>query len=207
LYSDDDLLPLSGLQHIIFCERQCALIHVEQSWTENLFTQEGRVMHERVHEGKKESRSAKRSEFGLDIHSLHLGLVGKTDAVEFLASGSVKVVEYKRGQPKENRSDEVQLCAQAICLEEMMDVKLSEAYLFYGKTKHRLRVPLDQVIRALTEETARRFHVLVDQGITPLANRSKRCVSCSLVDVCLPDKKSRLRSVETYINRCKEEDE
>jgi CRISPR-associated exonuclease Cas4 len=207
LFSDDDLLPLSGLQHILFCERQCALIHVEQSWTENFFTQEGRIMHERVHEGKNESRSAKRSEFGIDIHSLRLGLVGKTDAVEFLADGTIRVVEYKRGQQKENKSDEVQLCAQAICIEEMMETRLSAAYLFYGKTKHRLCVPLNQEIRTLTEETAHRFHELVDRGITPTADRSKKCASCSLVEVCLPEKKNRLRSIASYIRRCKEEHE
>ena len=101
MYTSDDYLPLSGLQHILFCERQCALIHVEQSWAENYFTQDGRVMHERVHEGKNESRPEKRSEFGIDIHSERLGLIGKTDAVEFLADGTVRVVEYKRGKPKE----------------------------------------------------------------------------------------------------------
>lgn len=207
MYSDDDLLPLSGLQHILFCERQCALIHVEQSWTENYFTQEGRVMHERVHEGKNESRTTKRSEFGIDIHSLRLGLVGKTDAVEFMPDGMVKIVEYKRGKPKEHRADEVQLCAQALCLEEMTGKTLSEAYLYYGKTKHRLCVSLSKELRTLTETTALRFHQLVDSGVTPRAKYSKSCTACSLSDLCLPEKKNKPRKVSTYIHRMMTEDE
>ena len=202
MYSDEDLLPLSGVQHILFCERQCALIHIEQCWKENALTQEGRVMHERVHEGKNESRPSKRSEFGIDIHSLSLGLVGKTDAVYFQADGSVKIVEYKRGKPKENKSDEVQLCAQSICLEEMLGIMVTEAYLFYGKTKHRLGVPLTPELRVLTEESALRFHALVERGITPQESRSKKCDACSLAGICLPGKKGRPQSVSKYINRC-----
>ncbi len=207
MYTPDDYLPLSGLQHVLFCERQCALIHVEQSWAENYFTQEGRIMHERVHEGKTESRPAKRSEFGIDIHSKRMGLIGKTDAVEFLADGRVRVVEYKRGKPKEHRADEVQLCAQAMCIEEMMHISIDEAFLYYGKTKHRLRIALDVELRVLTEETAERFHRLVESGVTPKGTYSKICASCSLIDLCLPVRKTKPRSVAAYISRMMTENE
>lgn len=207
MYSSDDYLPLSGLQHILFCERQCALIHVEQCWKENFFTQEGRVMHVRVHEGKSESRPAKRSEFGIDIHSERLGLIGKTDAVEFRTDGTVKIIEYKRGKPKDHRADEVQLCAQALCIEEMMNSSLTEAFLYYGKTKHRLLVKLDAELRQLTEETAERFHRLVEVGVTPKGIYSKTCASCSLIDLCLPVRKTKSRSVHAYMQRILAEDE
>ena len=164
-------------------------------------------MHERVHGGKNESRSEKRREFGIDIRSMQLGIVGKTDAVEFLSDGSIKIVEYKRGKPKEHRADEVQLCAQAMCLEEMLGIQLAEAYLYYGKTKHRMQVFLTPELRVLTENTARKFHQLVELGITPRVAYSKVCMACSLVDVCLPERKGKTRNVSTYIKRMKSEDE
>ena len=127
--TEDDLLPLSALQHLLFCERQCALIHIEQMWNENLFTAEWRIMHKRVDEANRESRGDVRIEFGMPLRSLRLGLIAKADVVEFHrkpASQNVKSpewvpfpVEYKRGKPKKDNCDEVQLCAQALCLEEM----------------------------------------------------------------------------------------
>ncbi|HDZ02544.1 MAG TPA: CRISPR-associated protein Cas4, partial [Nitrospirae bacterium] len=137
-YTEDNLLPLSALQHLLFCERQCALIHIEQAWGENLFTAEGRIMHDRVDTAKHETRRNIRTEFGVPLRSLRLGLIGKADAVEFHKRGNMWhpfPVEYKRGKPKQDNSDKVQLCAQALCLEEMMNVEIPKGALFYGKTR------------------------------------------------------------------------
>ena len=127
MYSIDDLLPLSALQHIVFCERQCALIYTEQAWTENRLTVEGKIMHERVHDESRESRGDVRIDYGVSLRSLRLGLIGKADVVEFhrQPDGSWRPfpVEYKRGKPKADDCDKVQLCAQAICLEEMLSVR------------------------------------------------------------------------------------
>jgi CRISPR-associated exonuclease Cas4 len=137
MYSDENLLMISALQHILFCERQCALIHVEQLWIENLFTVRGEVMHEKAHSGEVEYRDGIRIERGVPLRSLHLGLVGQADIVEFHKNPNninkfiPFPVEYKLGKPKSNRCDEVQLCAQAICLEEMMNVSISKGALFY----------------------------------------------------------------------------
>ncbi len=141
IYSEDDLFMISALQHYAFCPRQCALIHIEQAWLENRWTAEGRILHERVHEQEGESRAGVRIERGLPLRSLRLGLVGVADVVEFhpLPGGGWQLfpVEYKRGKPKPDHCDEVQLCAQAMCLEEMMGVEVSQGALFYGKTRHR----------------------------------------------------------------------
>jgi len=147
MYTEDDLLPLSGLQHLLFCERQCALIHIEQAWAENLLTAEGRIMHERVHEADRESRGEVRIEYSMPLRSLRLGLIAKADVVEFHRKldpgekGSSKwlpfPVEYKRGKPKKENYDKVQLCAQAMCLEEMLDVQIPEGAIFYGRTRRR----------------------------------------------------------------------
>ncbi|MBP8986033.1 MAG: CRISPR-associated protein Cas4, partial [Syntrophobacterales bacterium] len=135
MYDEEDLLQLSALQHFLFCPRQCALIHIEQIWEENLYTIEGELLHQRSHSGKAEERPMKRTEFGMPIRSLELGLSGKTDAVEYKADGGIVPVEYKRGRPKKGREDEVQLCAQALCLEEMLGVSIPEGALFYGKVR------------------------------------------------------------------------
>ncbi len=131
-YNEDDLIQLSALQHLLFCERQCALIHIEQVWAENMFTAEGKIMHERVDSSKSESRGKVRVEFSVPLRSLRLGLVGKADVVEFhQKSGEWHPfpVEYKRGKPKMNNCDKVQLCAQALCLEEMLEVEIIHPFL------------------------------------------------------------------------------
>lgn len=210
-YAEDDLLQLSALQHILFCERQCALIHVEQAWSENRFTAEGRIMHERVDTQGHESRRNIRIEFGVPLRSLRLGLSGKADVVEFHrvegGPGDKTVqwipfpVEYKRGRPKKENWDKVQLCAQAMCLEEMIGVEVSEGALFYGKNRRRQSVLFDTALRKETEDTAVRLHALVASGRTPEAVYSKKCDTCSLVEVCLPKAVTRKQSVETYIKR------
>ena len=171
MYTEDDLLPLSALQHLIFCERQCALIHIEQAWAENLFTAEGRIMHERVHEEGRESRGDIRVEHGLSLRSLRLGLIGKADVVEFHrwkgGSWLPFPVEYKRGKPKKDNSDRVQLCAQALCLEEMLNIAVPEGALFYGKNRRRAEVVFDIPLRKETEDAAIRLHELIASGRTP----------------------------------------
>jgi len=209
MYNEDDLLPISALQHMIFCERQCALIHVEQTWAENLFTAEGSIMHVRVHSEDRASRGTVRIEYGMSLRSLRLGLIGKADVVEFhrindvAESGALKwvpfPVEYKRGKPKKNDSDKVQLCAQALCLEEMLEIGVPNGALFYGKNRRRTDVVLDDRLRRLTEETAIRLHELISSGVTPRPVYAKKCDSCSLAGMCLPKILGKRSSVKRYL--------
>ena len=211
-YTEEDLIPLSALQHLLFCGRQCALIHVEQVWVENLFTAEGRIMHERVDTGNRESRGNIRIEYGMPLRSLRLGLTGKADVVEFhlssddLLSGSKSKakwqpfpVEYKRGKPKKDNCDKVQLCAQALCLEEMLNTEIPEGALFYGKTRRRQDVVFDRALRLETEKAAKRVHELIKAGKTPKPVYTKKCDSCSFVGLCLPKTIEKNRSVNRYL--------
>lgn len=209
MYTEDDLLPLSGLQHLLFCERQCALIHIEQVWAENLLTAEGRLMHERVHDADRESRGDIRIEFGMPLRSLRLGLIAKADVVEFHRKpdsgkkGAAKwlpfPVEYKRGKPKEGSYDKVQLCAQAICLEEMLDVEIPRGAIFYGRTRRRQDVVFDSVLINETGDAAKRFHELVESGHTPKPVYEKKCDRCSMYHLCLPKTVEKARSVDRYL--------
>ena len=201
MYSEDDYLPLSGIQHYRFCPRQCAFIHTEQMWTENFFTAHGRALHEKVHNDAGESRGNKHIERGLDISSASLGLSGKTDAVEFYDDGVVCPIEYKRGTVKEDITDEVQLCAQAICLEEMLHLSIPTGYLFYEKIKRREKVDFTQELRSQTRILADQYHMLTDSGETPVASYSKKCESCSFIDSCFPESAGRNKSVAEYIKR------
>jgi CRISPR-associated exonuclease Cas4 len=188
-YSEDDLIMLSALQHLVFCERQCALIHIEQLWSENVLTAEGKIMHDKVDTANRESRGEIRIEYGVPLRSLRLGLIGKADVVEFHKHGDRWIpfpVEYKRGKPKPDDCDKVQLCAQAICLEEMMNIEISEGALFYGQTRHRYDVKFDSALRKETAEAAMRLCELITSGITPPAEYSVKCKKCSLVELCLP---------------------
>jgi CRISPR-associated exonuclease Cas4 len=142
-----------------------------------------------------------RTERNLSIASSRLGISGKTDAVEFYADGKIVPVEYKHGAPKNDTCDEVQLCAQAICLEEMLGKKISVGALFYFKTKKRISVPITDDLRAETENLARGFHALVESGKTPMAEYSRKCESCSFVDSCFPESAGKNKSVENYIKR------
>lgn len=207
MYSDEDLLPLSALQHFLFCERQCALIHVEQAWAENLYTIEGELLHARAHSTTREARRSKRTEFGMPIRSLALGLSGKTDAVEYGADGATLVVEYKRGRPKAGNADEVQLCAQAICLEEMRGQPIKEGALYYGKTRRRKSVLFDAALRELTRTTAEKLHAFVNAGETPPpVYASTKCPRCSLLRLCMPKKLGKLVSVDRYLFRALKEE-
>ena len=205
MYTEDDLLPLSGLQHLLFCERQCALIHIEQAWSENLFTAEGRIMHERVHEADRESRGNVRIQYGMPLRSLQLGLISKADVVEFHLDNEHGnkwrpfPVEYKRGKPKKENYDKVQLCAQAICLEEMLGIEVPTGALFYGKTRRRQDVIFDGNLRKETADAAKRFHELVNSRITPKPDYSPKCDSCSMYDLCLPKTVEKTKSINRYL--------
>lgn len=201
MYSEDDLLPISALQHLLFCPRQCALIQVERQWAENRFTAEGRVAHERVHEAGSETRGGRRIVSGLPLRSLRLGLSGQADVVEFDADGTPFPVEHKRGRAKEEDWDRVQLCAQALCLEEMTGKAVERGALFYGKNRRRTEVAFDAALRQRTEDTARELHELVDSGRTPAPVESGKCRNCSLAEICLPGALKVRRSVETYLNK------
>lgn len=196
---EDQLIPISALQHWLYCPRQCALIHVEQAWSENRFTAEGRVMHERAHDGPDESRPGIRITRGMPVRSLTLGLTGQCDVVEF-KQGSAGVppassqhfehitpVEYKRGKPKSHRADEVQLCAQAICLEEMLQTEIPSGCLYYGKNRRRKEIHFDSELRQLVADTTAAIRACFTSGTTPTAEyQSRRCDACSLIDHCQP---------------------
>ena len=204
-HPEDDLIMISALQHIVFCERQCALIHIEQIWLESGLTAEGRIMHEKVHEQDRESRGNIRIEYGLPLRSLRLGLIGKADVVEFHRVNKDTwqpfPVEYKRGKPKLDHCDMIQLCAQAICLEEMLSVPVPGGAIFYGRTRRRLDVSFDETLRRETEDAAEKAHQLISSGITPPPVYEKRCESCSLIGECMPKKIGEKTSVKNYLTR------
>jgi CRISPR-associated exonuclease Cas4 len=190
---DDDYLPLSGLQHLLFCERQCALIHVEQVWAENALTTQGKLLHERVDLQGLEQRPGVRIERAVPLRSDRLRLIGKADVVEFHAvPGESRrwqpfPVEYKRGRRRKWLHDEVQVCAQAMCLEEMVGVPVPEGALYYAASRRRREVTIDAALRGETVTAAARFHELVAKGETPPAQLQRKCVNCSLHEICLPE--------------------
>jgi CRISPR-associated exonuclease Cas4 len=211
MFSEDDLLPISGLQHLQFCERQWGLIHIEQQWEENRLTSEGRILHDRVHESGTEARPGVVIARGLRLRSLRLGLTGQADVVEFHGSETgVELpgrkgrwrplpVEYKRGKPKADSSDEVQLCAQTLCLEEMFGAVIDSGALFYGTTRRRTEVRFDAALRERTEALTRRMHHLYSAGVTPPTVYSKKCDNCSLYNRCLPRTVSKPATVARYM--------
>lgn len=204
MYTEEDFLQLSALQHFIFCKRQCALIHIEQIWTENWLTAEGRIMHEKVHEERIENQKDIRIERGMPLHSFELGLSGKADVVEFHKLEDSKKwvpfpVEYKRGKPKADGSDKIQLCAQTLCLEEMLNIKIPCGAIFYGKTRHRFDIQFDEALRNKTKEAAKQLHIFIEAGSTPPPVYTPKCKSCSFIDVCLPKTIGRKFSVKKYL--------
>ncbi|PRR82656.1 PD-(D/E)XK nuclease superfamily protein [Clostridium vincentii] len=198
-YKEEDFLLLSGIQHFSFCKRQWALIHIEQQWQENLRTIEGEILHEKTHDTTiKEKRGDLIVSRGMAIFSRTLGITGACDVVELhKASDGVDIfgrdgtykpipVEYKRGKPKEDESDVMQLCAQAMCLEEMLLCEISEGFLFYGETKRRLKIILDDELRQRVKTIVKEMHELYDRRYTPKVKLSKSCKACSLTEVCMP---------------------
>lgn len=206
MVTEDDFLPISALQHLVFCERQCALIHLEGQWSENYLTALGRVMHEKkVNAPALESRCDLKVEYGMPLRSLRLGLAGKADVVEFhkQPSGAWRPfpVEHKLGKPKLDDSDKVQLCAQAICLEEMLNVSVPDGAIFYGRPRRRQEVVFDGKLRLNTETAAAQLHDLIGSGKTPAAVYEPKCDSCSLFDLCLPKLSSQSRAAQCYVNQ------
>jgi CRISPR-associated exonuclease Cas4 len=212
-YREEDFLLLSGIQHFAFCKRQWALIHIEQQWKENLRTIEGGIFHEKTHDNSiKEKRGGVIISRGMSIFSRSLGITGTCDIVElhkssdginiFGRDGNYKPVpvEYKRGKPKEDKSDVVQLCAQAMCLEEMLLCRIPEAFLFYGETKRRLKIILDDELREQVKKIVKEMHGLYDKRHTPKVKLSKRCKACSLSEICMP-KLCKNPSAINYIKR------
>ncbi len=218
MYSEEELLPLSALQHLLFCERRAALIYIEGLWDENPYTVEGLHFHERSHESETESRGNTRIARAVPLRSLRLGLSGKADVVEFhrmtqeqeQASGGIRLqgvpglwvafpIEYKRGRLRHEKGYEVQLCGQAICLEEMLKAVIPTGAIYYGKTGRRLDVAFTGGLRRETMAAAARLHELIRQGTTPVARFSKKCGSCSLEDICVPKTTGKRQNIEKYM--------
>jgi CRISPR-associated exonuclease Cas4 len=213
-YTSDELLPLSGIQHFVFCRRQWALIHVERQWQENIFTVEGRILHKRTDDPYFiESRNGVITARAVPIASYKLGFSGICDVVEFAEStegvtlpGRKGVyqpapVEYKRGHEKQTPCDEAQLCAQALCLEEMLSVSIPMGYLYYGETRHRVPVSLTSELRGLVQKMSQEMHSYYQRGYTPKVKPSKGCRSCSLADICLPQLQEKIIPATKYIKQ------
>lgn len=200
--SEEEFIPISALQHFVYCPRQCALIHTERQWAENALTAEGRLLHERVDDGGASRRGQVTTNRSVAIRSTRLGLSGIADVVESVDGRPPYPVEYKRGRPKTHRADEVQLCAQAICLEEMLGVEVPEGALYYGKNRRRQVVAFDMGLRQLTEEIAERTHGLLRSRSTPPAEYAPRkCGRCSLRDICQPRQPTAARNVARWLAR------
>lgn len=199
MYSEDEYLLLSGIQHFVFCRRQWALIHIEQQWEENYRTADGQVMHRNVHDADfHEKRGNTIITRAMAVSSSKLGISGECDVVEFHGckngiglfgvEGRYEVIpiEYKRGSPKENDSDIMQLAAQAMCLEEMLCCTIDTGYLYYGETHRRTKVIIDAELRERTEKAIKEMHELYRKKYTPKVKRTKACNACSLKNICLP---------------------
>ncbi len=216
MYTEDDYIMISALQHYVFCARQCALIHVEDVWQENLYTVRGHLLHDKVDTDTYESRGALKTVRGLRIHSRRLSIVGRADVVEFRNAPAghcgpeVLPVEHKSGKPKADISDKVQLCAQALCLEEMLNTVVRRGAFFYGRIRRRVPVEIDEQLRKQTTEIIAAVRDLVsrrrvptlgelvqDAGVTT-ARYLKKCSRCSLRDICQP-KAMRERKLGQYM--------
>ena len=214
---EEDWLQLSGLQHFAFCRRQWALIHIENQWADNFRTVDGSLMHENAHDqGFRESRGDVLIVRGLAIHSSQLGVSGQCDVVEFHrdpdgitlrdreGSWQPYPVEYKRGKPKDGQADELQLCAQAMCLEEMLCCAVQEGALYYGETRRRLTVQFTPDLRGQVRDSFAEMHDLYRKRHTPKVKPSKGCNACSLKDLCVP-KLMRTKKVSDYLTDAMEE--
>lgn len=216
IYTEDDMLMLSGIQHFMFCPRQWALIHIDQQWEENRLTMEGQLLHTHVDNPSYRQKNGETITLrSVSIASKTLGLYGVTDAVELLPATEEEggilhkaypglwkpfPVEYKRGKPKRTSIDEVQLAAQVICLEEMYDIHIEYGALYYGETRHREVISINQTLRNQTIECAKEMHRVFQTGTIPKAEKGKHCKNCSLVDICMPDMEN-CSKVSTYLKK------
>ncbi len=206
---EERLIPISALQHLAYCPRQFALIHLEQAWEENRFTAEGRLLHRVVDAGASETRHDLHIARGVHLICHALGLVGKADVVEFHRAESGCTlpgqegfwrpcpVEYKRGRSKQANWDRIQLCAQALALEEQFDLAIEEGALFYGKQRRRERVTFDHPLRQQTRQLAHQAHALLKEATLPPPEPGTKCMHCSLETVCLPGRKD----AQAYLDR------
>jgi CRISPR-associated exonuclease Cas4 len=212
-YKEDDYLQLSGIEHFLFCRRQWALIHIEKQWQENELTTDGNIFHKRVHDhDQSELRGDVLTIRGMSIKSMTLGISGSCDVVEFIhdengieltgRSGKWKVcpVEYKRGNYDISEADSAQLCAEAMCLEEMLCCRIEYGYLFWGEIRRRERVEFTEALRKTVTDAFKEMHEYYDKGYTPRVKTRKGCLKCSLRDICLPQLTKKV-SVRTYIKR------
>ncbi len=211
MYAEEDFLSLSGLQHFSFCRRQWALIHIEQAWQENLLTVQGNILHEKVHQSDSEKRGDLIITRSMQVFSRRLGIRGVCDVVELHRNDAgvplhgregrylPVPIEYKRGRPKEEDADVLQLCAQALCLEEMLACDIPQGYLFYGETRRRLPVLFDRQLRGLVAALFTEMHDLYRRGHTPRVRPHKGCKACSLANLCLP-KLGKNTSAAAYIS-------
>lgn len=212
-YPEEEWLDLSGIQHFSYCPRQWALIHIEKQWADNFFTADGQVRHARVNDpSQTELRGDVLSVRALRVSSPSLGITGICDVVEFYANPDGAVlngrpgrwipypVEYKRGKSKSIDADRLQLCCEALCLEEMLGVDCPEGALFYEQTHRREKVAIDRQLRDKTREDLARMHRLYERGWTPRVRQSSKCRNCSLRDICLPELTKR-QSVSTYMDK------
>ncbi|MFH1824160.1 MAG: CRISPR-associated protein Cas4 [Candidatus Firestonebacteria bacterium] len=209
IYDDEDLLALSGIQHYSYCKRQCAFIHIESIWFENVFTAEGRIMHENVHKGKSKHDSDVKIETDVPIRSYDLGLIGKADVIEYSKNDKgvdlVTPIEYKRGKTKTDNCDRIQLCAQAICLEEMMNCKIEKGYIFYGRTRRREEVFFSDELRKETTRLAVELHEFIKKGFTSKAEyEENKCDRCSFLNYCMPKKLQKAVSADKYFQKMME---
>ncbi len=211
VYNEDDFLMLSGIQHFTFCKRQWALIHIEQQWAENVRTIEGNHLHRRADQPMiREKRGKKIVVRALPIHSRELGITGICDVVEFMQNpkGISLVnekelylpypVEYKRGKPKTDESDILQLTAQSMCLEEMLMCEIQNGYLYYNEIKHRVEIPITPYYRNQVKKQLEEMHQYFQKSHTPKVKAGPHCKSCSLNNICLPDLMKK-RTVSSYI--------
>lgn len=214
MYSSDEMLPLSGIQHFCFCRRQWALIHVENLWADNVLTVEGKLMHDRADDPFFcETRKDVIISRSMPVLSYWLGLQGVCDVVEFYRSPEgvalhgrqgrflASPIEYKRGKEKQDTSDISQLCAQAICLEEMLSISINFGYLYYGRTRHRVQVELTPELRNHVKKMADEMHMYFKRGHTPQVKPSRACLSCSLKDDCLPSLQKANISAAAYVKK------
>ncbi len=232
MYTDEQLVPISALQHLVFCSRQCALIHVERVWSENALTAEGQLLHKKTNTARDQSHQGMRIARSLSLVSRRLGLVGLTDVVEFkppiesanpvrpaaslaallkntsperFVGWSITPIEYKRGKPKTNRiwgdCDRVQLCAQSLCLEEMLSVEIPTGQIFYGEKRRRLDVEFDAALRTRTEQLCLELHQLLNSTQLPQPVNDRRCKRCSLMETCMPGQSQAKEKASSWIQK------
>lgn len=216
MYTEDEMLMLSGIQHFMFCPRQWALIHIEQQWEENKLTVEGQILHKNVdnpfYRQKNGNVVTLRS---LQVSSKVLGLYGITDAVELIPVDSPEdaithnrykgfwkpyPVEYKRGHCKPDERDEVQLAAQAMCLEEMYNISIPYGAIYYNEEKHREIIDISDTLKNITKQCAEVMHKIFKSGILPQAIYAHHCLNCSLKNICLPEINNCMQAT-TYLKQ------